>query len=402
MHLPQIDEPSRYLRPVLRVGLVGVGKMGLSHLAITRAQPDVEIAGVTDNQRFLLSAIQSNAGLAGYDRFDEMLASAGNLDCVIIATPTASHHELGMLALDRGIGVFIEKPLTLSYAQSRRLAERAMEAGVANQVGYHNRFVGTFAESARLVAAGAIGQVQHVSGSAFGQVITPRSGAGRTWRSAKSTGGGCLHDYACHVVDLMNFVVGPPQEVVGARLSRIFSREIEDAVHAIFVYPDGATGTLETNWCDPTVRKMTTNIVVHGSQGKIYADRQECRVFLREDVQFENYGPGWTVRYITDLQPPVGFYVRGEEYSAQIESFLTACRAKDSTPVNNFGSAAETDRVVEEISRVHAEGAGSSTPARSAGEVRRTVQVPLWLDRAVTRSHEFVERFMTRSRRQGR
>jgi predicted dehydrogenase len=245
----------------------------------------------------------------------------------------------------------VEKPLCLDPAQSQRLADLAAARGRANQVGYHNRFLGTFREVRRLVRAGAIGEVYHVSGSAFGQVVI-RPKAGSTWRSRRAEGGGCLHDYASHVVDLMDFVVGPPERVASAHLRSIFSKDVEDAVYASFVYPGGASGQLETNWSDTSHRKMSTTLVVDGTAGKIVADRQECRVYLRPGASFEGYGEGWTVRYITDLQEPVWFYLRGEEYSAQLDAFVRAAERGAADPDHGFASAARTDRVIDDIQRL--------------------------------------------------
>ena len=62
---------------------------------------------------------------------------------------------------------------------------------------------------------------------------------------------------------------------------------------------------------------MTTTITIHGTGGKLVVDRQELKVYLREPRGFEDYVEGWNTRYITGLQKPVDFYLRGEEYSAQ-------------------------------------------------------------------------------------
>ena len=58
--------------------------------------------------------------------------------------------------------------------------------------------------------------------------------------------------------------------------------------------------------------------------GKLIVDRQKLKVYLREPRGFEDYLEGWNTRYITGLQKPVGFYLRGEEYSAQLEALKTA------------------------------------------------------------------------------
>ncbi len=334
---------------MLRVGLVGVGKMGVSHLAILGAHPEVDVGGICDSQGLIASAVKSQTGIETY-KDHERLIDRAELDAVFVATPSATHLEVATYALERGVHVFVEKPLTLSIADSWSLARLAEARQRANQVGYHNRFIGTFREVRRLVRSGAIGEVHHVDGTAFGPVVL-RPKNGFTWRAKKSEGGGCLHDYACHVIDLMNFVVGRPAEVVAARLGRVYSEQVEDTVDALFGYANGAVGRLETNWSDESYRKMSTTITVHGSLGKITADRQECQVYLKPGQRVPGYEDGWTIKYITELQDPVAYYLRGEEYSAQIDAFVEAVKEKNVNPLNSFASAYDTDWVVDQIVR---------------------------------------------------
>jgi predicted dehydrogenase len=333
---------------MLRIGLVGAGKMGISHLAIANAHPSARVVAVCDTMRYVLSALRKHVGVATFTDYRDMIAES-QLDALIVATPTATHFECARYALEKGLHLFVEKPLTLSPAESRALSEFAQQRRRVNQVGFHNRFIGTFREARRLLAAGALGRLAHVRGSAFGPVVTKEPGS--TWRSRKSEGGGCLHDYACHVVDLMNFVVGPPEGVAGARLQTIFSKDVEDAVYAIFTYANGMSGSLETNWSDETHRKMTTSLVVQGTNGRLVVDRQELKVHLTQP--FEDYGVGWTLRYITGLQEPVDFYLRGEEYSAQMGSFIRAIVQGDGAQENSFASAYETDRVLDLIGQAN-------------------------------------------------
>ncbi len=330
---------------MIRVGLVGVGKMGISHYAILGAHPRVQVAALCDSATYITSALRKHTGVETFKDYRKMLDGA-KLDCVVVAAPTSTHFQIAADALTRGLHVFVEKPLCLDPGQSKGLADLAKSTRRANQVGYHNRFIGTFRETRRLARAGVLGDIYHISGSAFGQVVVrPKSGS--TWRSKKSEGGGCLHDYASHVVDLMNFIVGPPERVLGAHLRRIYSADVEDAVYATFRYPGGASGQLEANWSDDTHRKMSTTITVYGTKGKIVVDRQECKVYLRQGAEFERYTAGWTIRYITDLQEPVAYYLRGEEYTAQIDAFVDAVEAGAADQENSFASAFETDRVID-------------------------------------------------------
>ena len=348
----------------IRVGIVGAGKMGLSHLAIARALPDVEVVAVCDTSRYVLSVLSKYVGVQTFTRYEKMIESAA-LEAVIIATPSSTHFHCAKLALERDLHLFVEKPLTLSAEQSLTLSQMALARRRVNQVGYHNRFIGTFREARRLIRSGALGGVSHIHGSAFGQVVIKEQN--RTWRARKSEGGGCLHDYASHVIDLMNFLVGPPTQVLGASLQTLFSENVEDAVSALFAYPDRCTGILETNWSDETFRKMTTTVVVQAARGKLVVDRQELKLYLREGAAFEDYVDGWNTRYITGLQAPVSFYLRGEEYTAQLASFLDAIRRADPDHENSFASAHDTDRLVDLILRANGQPSDTRTWPTSTG-----------------------------------
>ncbi len=138
---------------MVRVAVVGVGKMGISHLSILGAHPDVSIEAMCDSTGFVLDLLSKYTGVEGKGDYFAMLESVP-LDAVVIATPTKAHFPMVKAALEKGLHVFCEKPLTLSAAQSRELAELAASRGLQTQVGYHNRFVAAFGEAQRLLDAG--------------------------------------------------------------------------------------------------------------------------------------------------------------------------------------------------------------------------------------------------------
>jgi len=335
---------------MVKLAFIGVGKMGLSHFAILSAHPEVEVVGVCDSAGYLTAAMSKQLGIKTFKDHKKMYKEC-DVDAVVISTPNSTHFPLAKEALEKEIHVFLEKPLCLSSKESFELAELAERKNLINQVGYHNRFIGTFQEMRRVIHAGGIGDIVHVEGKTFGQVvIRPKSGS--TWRQKKSEGGGCLHDYACHVLDLMNYVTEAPKEVVSAQLQSIFSSGLEDAVYANMNYRNGATGKLEANWSDQSYRKMSTTITVYGKKGKLVADRQELKLFLSPGESFENMAEGWTIKYITELQKPVNFYIRGEEYSSQLDQFIDAIKGRSTAVESTFRTAAQTDEIIEKIAKL--------------------------------------------------
>lgn len=332
---------------MVRVAVVGLGKMGASHHALINAHPDVKVAAVCDSAGYVLDVLNKYTSVAGFTDYEKMLREV-ELDAVVIATPSRAHASMVDQALDRGIHVFCEKPFCIDPQDAERLAGKAATLGLAGQVGYHNRFVGTFQEVKRLLESGAIGEVSHVLAEAYGPVVLKPKGS--TWRTQRAEGGGCLYDYAAHPINLLNWYFGEPSGVGGSVLNKIFSRDTDDEVYSTLHFANGSTGQLSVNWSDESYRKMTTKISIWGSKGKIYADRQEIQVYLRDKaVAPSGYEEGWNVRYTTELTEPVWFYIRGEEYSAQIDYFVRSVIAKRPENVNSFESAAQTDRVIAMI-----------------------------------------------------
>ena len=332
---------------MIRTAMVGLGKMGLSHLAILRAHPGLALVAGCDSSAYLTDILTKYSGLKCYDSFDRMLEQE-QLDALVVATPSKLHAPMVEKALNRGLHVFCEKPFVLDVKDGEHLIAIAQSKGLVTQVGYHFRFVGAFKEAARIVKSGALGTVHHVRVEAYGPVVLRPKGS--TWRSAKSEGGGSLYDYACHAVDLVNFVVGVPASVGGVVRHGVFSQDVDDEVYCTLRYADGASGQLCVNWSDESFRKMSTKVSVWGTNGRITADRQECQIYLRSPhAGLPGVDKGWTIRYTTDLTDEVWYYLRGEEYSAQIDYFAQSIAARRLDGENTFRSALDADRVVSMI-----------------------------------------------------
>lgn len=353
---------------MVKIGLAGLGKMGISHFSIVNSHPQAEVC-VCDTSGAVLDVLGKYTATPIWRDYDEML-DAG-LDAVIIATPSRLHGPMVRKALERGLHVFCEKPFCLDWRESEELAALAAEKGLINQVGYHYRYVGAFQEMKRLVEAGAIGEVTHVLAEAYGPVVLKPKGS--TWRTNRVEGGGCLYDYAAHPINLVNWCFGLPAQVAGTVLNSIFSADTDDEVYATLNYPGGLSVHLSVNWSDESYRKMSTKITLTGTKGRIMADRQELQAYLREpSPALPDYHEGWNVKYTTELTAGVRFYLRGEEYSAQIDDFVAAAAGGAAATPNDFASAAETDRtialMVDDAAR---EKAAAPVTARPAPARRR-------------------------------
>jgi predicted dehydrogenase len=358
---------------MIKIGIVGVGKMGLSHLSIVNTHPNVRVVGICDAAGYVLDVLSKYTGLAAYGDY-RALIDAAKPDALIVATPTRTHAEIVRYALRRGVHVFVEKPFCLSVLEGRDLVALARSARVVNQVGYHYRFVGAFREAKRLLDKKQIGEVHNFRVEAYGPVVLQPKGS--TWRSSKNEGGGCLYDYASHAANLTTYLFGMPSGVGGAAVTSVFSKGVDDEVYATLYYPGGVTGQLCVNWSDDTHRKMSMRVEAWGKNGKLNADRQECQLYVR--------GLGWDVRYTTELTRPVRFYVRGEEFSAQMDYFIECIEQGRLDNLNSFAAALEADMVLDMVERDAAVGprttvSGAETAPAAGKGVREALT--RWISR---------------------
>lgn len=329
-----------------KVALIGAGKMGISHLSILGGHPDVDVVGVSDTSKMVLDVFKKYTAFPCFSAYEEMLEKA-KPDAVVVAVPTKFHGSMVRKVLDHNMHVFAEKPLCLTAEEGKALVELAQKKKLVNQVGYHNKFLGTFQEVKRIIEGGFLGDLFHFVGESYGPVVVkPQQ---NNWRADPKEGGGCLMDYASHVIDLINNILGPVTNVKGSLLKSFYSNNVDDAVFSLLEIGPRLSGVLSVNWSDETYRKMSTSITIQGSKGKIICDANELKVFFKTNAYPAGYSKGWNIKYVTDLTTGVGFYLRGEEYSSQLDYFVKAIQGKVPNTINTFSTAWHTDKVISMI-----------------------------------------------------
>jgi len=331
---------------MLRVGIIGFGRMGITHFSILGNHPDVQIVSVCDTHSFMRKNAEQYFHVKAYSDYVKMLDEM-ELDCVLIATPTATHKETVECALRHQLHVFVEKPFTLSPDQGRELVSLAQEGNLVNQVGYVVRFNDVFMKVKTLLDSKAVGDLLSFRMEMNGPTVL--RDAKSSWRSKGESGGGCLYDFASHGVDLVNYLVGAPDRVTGAVLQSIHSAHVEDALCTTYLYRNGLWGNLMVNWSDASYRKPMYRFEVLGRDGKIIADMHAYKVFFRYEPTTEGFSMGWNQRYITDFAEPVRFYLRGFEFTRQLDYFIDCILGRSQCGVSSFASALETDTVIARI-----------------------------------------------------
>ncbi|MBN1805942.1 MAG: Gfo/Idh/MocA family oxidoreductase [Sedimentisphaerales bacterium] len=331
---------------MLKGAVIGFGRMGLTHFSILNNHPEVEFVAVCDSSSFILQNVAKYMGLATFTDHRKMFDST-NLDFAIIATPTVLHADAVDNAIEKGLHVFVEKPFGLNPEQGQKLIDKVKGKKIVTQVGYVIRFNDVMMEVKKLLNSNVIGDLLVFKMEMNGPTVLHDVKSG--WRSKKTEGGGCLYDFASHSIDLINYLIGPPDKIVGSVLQSIHSAGIEDAVTSTFVYNNGLRGNLLVNWSDPSYRKPAYRFEIQGKKGKIVADLHAYKIFFRDPPSTNGFKQGWNQRYVTSFVEPVRFYVRGFEFTRQLDYFIECITQGKPNQMCTFEDGLAADKVISQI-----------------------------------------------------
>ena len=191
---------------VLSVGLIGCGFGGAVHARVLAADPRVHLCAVAasrvEKARVVADACGADMATADWRALIQNQAVAA----VVIATPPAIQELVAGTALARGLPVFAEKPLALSFAGAKALADAAGE--LPNMVDYSFPELVAFSQTRDLLAQGIIGGVRHVVVNWQVETVAVRKRLDM-WKTAQDQGGGVIYNFASHVLQYLEFLLAP-------------------------------------------------------------------------------------------------------------------------------------------------------------------------------------------------
>ena len=240
--------------------------------------PEAELVAVADADGKLAEATAQRHGARAYTDYRLMLEKE-KPEAVSIAVPTVLHEEVGMLALEAGAHVLMEKPIAATVEESQRLIVRAKELGRQLMVGHIVRFNPAMQALKQKLEAGEVGRIF--------QVFCRRAGP----FPARIRDVGVVVDLAPHDVDLMRFLVGSDPVRLYAETEQRIHTEHEDLLWAILRFADGVTGSLEINWLTPTKVRET---LVLGERGMFRVDDLTQDLYFYENAHAKDIAMGCT------------------------------------------------------------------------------------------------------------
>ena len=262
----------------IRLAIVGTGHRGWAHLAILKNMPQYEVVALADpTPAFLDRGATFAPDAKTYSDYRKMLAERGDIDAVVVITPSFLHSEVTVAALNKGLPVLCEKPMATTVEDANKMIDAARKSGKLLYIGFQKRLAPVTSKMKELVAAGEIGQVAMVTGCNYRgdwnpeswKYTDPKTGVSTNWRYLTYTEGSALLEDGIHELDALNWMIGSKiARVTAAGGNNVFkNRETVDHVSTIVEYESGVKLTFELSLFAPHAGPNSRRMMLIGSEG---------------------------------------------------------------------------------------------------------------------------------------
>ena len=310
----------------LRIGIIGLGRMGLMHTAIFNSLPATKVVAVVDPAWFPAKPLQMlNPNISVYKSIKKMIAKQ-HVDGVLIASPVGHHVDNALECVENNIPFLMEKPLSISSEQAKPLIEALDKKPITNMIGYMVRNIDSFSKGKKIIESGALGDILNVKGTVY---VSQLFKQGKGWRyDSKVSGGGALLSQGSHLLDLLYWYFGPVKRV-NADILSVYSQGIEDFAHVMLNFDSGLKGWIDSSWSVRFKRKMELRLEILGKNGSLIISDDTLDLFL--DSAVGPYNAGKTFLSANDLFTGVNFDVGGAKFTYQDQEFVNAIKENRET-----------------------------------------------------------------------
>ena len=306
---------------MLRIAVLGCGRIGQMHAANVAKHPRAELACVYDVHQPSAERVAKAQGVVAAASAEEVFGS-DKVDAVLIATATPTHADYIEMAIAAGKAVLCEKPIDLSLARVDACAEKIRGTSIPIQLGFNRRYDPGHSAARKAMLAGDIGDLHQV-------VITSRDPA-LPPRAYLEAAGGLFRDMTIHDFDLARFMLGEePTEVfalANALIDPALGAELHEVDSAMIVMRTASGKQCHINNSRTAVYGYDQRVELMGSDGMLVSDNRkphELRRYTGKAVEAgEPYQLFFLERYL-------------EAFMAEIDGFVD-CVEKGAAPLATF------------------------------------------------------------------
>jgi len=321
----------------LKVCVIGMGKMGLSHASILSTMPEVELVGCVDPDPAAEKLARSVGARAPFFR-STALAFERKPAAAFLCVPSRANLSVARDCVARGAHVFVEKPLAHSLPAAREML--ALEEGRPDLrfgVGFMGAHIGTFAKARELLAAGAVGRILRACCRVeYGLVFSHQE----QWLFKKdAAGGGAAMSIGSHAIVQIHRLLGPVSAVESSVWFFTSGNEVEDSGVAQLRLTSGAEVELHYDWSAANRPQSMVSLEISGTAGTL-------RVSMAW-LEVESAGQR-TATHVSELPDPASVFLGVDgHYSADAE-FVRRCLA-GGTPAVSWADAYHVQQVIHAI-----------------------------------------------------
>jgi predicted dehydrogenase len=268
------------MQPV-RVGVIGMGNMGRYHADyLSQGKvPRCSLAAIATSTPTKAEKFKNVHVFAD----GEAMIKAGAVDAILICTPHYSHTTLGVMGLENGLHVMVEKPISVHKADCERLiAAHTKSNGKIFGAMFQLRTEPRYQKIKKLIDEGELGEIVRVNWIITDWFRTEAYYASGGWRASwKGEGGGALLNQCPHQIDLLQWLLGKPARIRAfAQFGRYHNIEVEDNVTVYFEMPTGATGLFVTSTGE---NPGTNRFEIAGDRGRLVLENGKL-TFTRNET----------------------------------------------------------------------------------------------------------------------
>ena len=338
---------------MVRVGVIGLGRMGMLHLVNCLKMDDVEVVAAADASKKALNRAKNLGVEKIYADYHDMMSHPSELDAVVISLPNFLHFESVKLALENGLNVFLEKPMANTVEECRDIVRLVEKSGRRFMVGHVMRRLDAVERLKAGLDSGRLGglEVATIEEIINGPFAHPRVPAPVSdwWFDPKKSGGGALLDVGYHMIDLFRFFAGDCN-VVFCSLGHKFNLPVEDgAIVVLRSRSSGAKGIVNVGWFEQTMfPRFNFRVILHGDAGFLNSEE-----FIPKNLY--NYAAKEGLKNLfrrlagKDIRP-LSYTYHYEPFWLELKQFFSCVRDGTEPPV----SAVDGLRVIELIETAYA------------------------------------------------
>jgi len=259
------------MRRCINVAVAGLGRIGRLHAYTIKYHiPSAELIAVVDIIPERVKKVANELKVKPYTDFLQLLEKQEDVvDAVIIATPTHTHKEIILLAMEYGKDIFCEKPLTSTLDDAFEISNKIYNRGVILQVGYMRRFDFVYNYAHNLIHSDAIGDILAIN------FITCDSGKPPSWVFNRKLSGGIFLDMLSHEIDLARYFVNSEVKLIHAHGKVSYFKEAEqgndlDTAFLSIIFENGTMCNIYG--CRRIANEYKIIVEIFGSKGQILID----------------------------------------------------------------------------------------------------------------------------------